>query len=75
MKRNSLTIAVVAGIAGTVGIANLASAVNLNPDGLGQVLLYPYYTVNSNGVGDNLQTLFSVVNTTYQGKAIKVRFM
>ncbi len=75
MKRNSLTTAVVAGIAGTVGIANLASAVNLNPDGLGQVLIYPYYTVNSNGVGDNLQTLFSVVNTTNQGKAVKVRFV
>ena len=75
MKRNSLTTAVVAGIAGTVGIANLASAVNLNPDGLGQVLIYPYYTVNSNGTGDNLQTLFSVVNTTDQGKAIKVRFV
>lgn len=75
MKRNSLTTAVVAGIAGTVGIANLASAVNLNPDGLGQVLIYPYYTVNSNGAGDNLQTLFSVVNTTDQGKAIKVRFV
>ncbi|HET9032422.1 MAG TPA: hypothetical protein VFN25_05915 [Dokdonella sp.] len=75
MKRNSLTTAVVAGIAGTVGIANIASAVNLNPDGLGQVLIYPYYTVNSNGSGDNLQTLFSVVNTTNQGKAIKVRFV
>lgn len=75
MKRNSLTTAVVAGIAGTVGIANLASAVNLNPDGLGQVLIYPYYTVNATGDGDNLQTLFSVVNTTDQGKAIKVRFV
>lgn len=75
MKRNSLTTAVVAGIAGTVGIANLASAVNLNPDGLGQVLIYPYYTVNSNGSGENLQTLFSVVNTTDQGKAVKVRFV
>ena len=75
MKRNSLTTAVVAGIAGTVGIANLASAVNINPDGLGQVLIYPYYTVNSNGAGDNLQTLFSVVNTTGQGKAVKVRFV
>lgn len=75
MKRNSLTTAVVAGIAGTVGIANLASAVNLNPDGLGQVLIYPYYTVNSNGSGENLQTLFSVVNTTNQGKAVKVRFV
>ena len=75
MKRNSLTTAVVAGIAGTVGIANLASAVNLNPDGLGQVLIYPYYTVNANGSGENLQTLFSVVNTTDQGKAVKVRFV
>jgi len=75
MKRNSLTTAVVAGIAGTVGIANLASAVNLNPDGLGQVLIYPYYTVNSNSPGNNLQTLFSVVNTTDQGKAVKVRFV
>jgi hypothetical protein len=75
MKRNSLTTAVVAGIAGTVGIANLASAVNLNPDGLGQVLIYPYYTVNTNGSGDNLNTLFSVVNTTNQGKAVKVRFV
>lgn len=76
MKRNSLTTAVVAGIAGTVGIANLASAVNLNPDGLGQVLIYPYYTVNKNGHSpNNLQTLFSVVNTTDQGKAVKVRFV
>jgi hypothetical protein len=76
MKRNSLTTAVVAGIAGTVGIANLASAVNLNPDGLGQVLIYPYYTVNSRGAdAGNLQTLFSVVNTTAQGKAVKVRFV
>lgn len=75
MKRNSLTTAVVAGIAGTVGIANIASAVNLNPDGLGQVLIYPYYTVNSNGSGANLATLFSVVNTTNQGKAVKVRFV
>lgn len=76
MKRNSLTTAVVAGIAGTVGIANLASAVNLNPDGLGQVLIYPYYTVNENtNSQNNLQTLFSVVNTTDQGKAVKVRFV
>lgn len=74
MKRNSLTTALVAGIAGTVGIANLANAVNLNPDGLGQVLIYPYYTVNTSGAGSDINTLFSVVNTTGQGKAVKVRF-
>ena len=71
MNRNSLTTAVIAGIAGVAGIANMASAVNLNPDGLGQVLLYPYYTVNG-----GQQTLLSVVNTdTVNGKAVKVRFL
>ncbi len=71
MKRNSLTTAVVAGIAGVAGFAGLANAVDLNPDGLGQVLLYPYYTVNK-----NQDTLFSVVNTdSVSGKAVKVRFL
>lgn len=46
-----------------------ATAVTLNPRGLGQVLVYPYYTVNA-GFG----TLLSVVNTTPDGKALKVRF-
>jgi hypothetical protein len=71
MKRNSLTTAVVAGIAGVAGFAGLANAVDLNPDGLGQVLIYPYYTVNK-----NQDTLFAVVNTDpVFGKAVKVRFL
>jgi hypothetical protein len=71
MKRNSLTTAVVAGIAGVAGFAGLANAVDLNPDGLGQVLIYPYYTVNK-----SQDTLFSVVNTDANyGKAVKVRFL
>ncbi len=70
MKKNSLTTAVVAGIAGVAGFAGLASAVELNPDGLGQVLIYPYYTVNK-----SQDSLFSVVNTTAVGKAVKVRFL
>jgi len=70
MKKNSLTTAVVAGIAGVAGFAGLANAVDLNPDGLGQVLIYPYYTVNK-----NQDTLISVVNTTDIGKAVKVRFL
>jgi len=70
MNKNSLTTAVIAGIAGVAGIANMASAVNLNPDGLGQVLLYPYYTVNG-----GQETLLSVVNTAAVGKAVKVRFL
>ena len=71
MKKNSLTTAVVAGIAGVAGFAGLANAVDLNPDGLGQVLIYPYFTVNK-----NQDTLLSVVNTdTVHGKAVKVRFL
>lgn len=71
MKKNSLTTAVVAGIAGVAGFAGLANAVDLNPDGLGQVLIYPYYTVNK-----SQDSLFTVVNTDPNyGKAVKVRFL
>jgi hypothetical protein len=70
MKKNSLSTAIVAGVAGVAGLAGMANAVNVNPDGLGQVLLYPYYTVNGGQA-----TLLSVVNTTNQGKAVKVRFL
>ena len=70
MKRNNLTTAIVAGIAGLAGCAGLANAVDLNPDGLGQVLIYPYYTVNK-----GQDTLLSVVNTAGVGKAVKVRFL
>ena len=69
MNRKNLTAAVLAGLAGVAGIVGSAQAVNINPDGLGQVLIYPYYTVN----GGN-STLLSVVNTTGNTKAVKVRF-
>ena len=70
MKRNSLTTALLAGLAGAAGLASSANALNLNPDGLGQALVYPYYTVNKGN-----QTLISVVNTTNRVKAVKVRFL
>ncbi|MCI1710691.1 MAG: hypothetical protein LKM32_03375 [Chiayiivirga sp.] len=70
MKKSSLTTAVVAGLAGVAGLANVSNAVNLNPDGLGQVLIYPYY-----GVEGGNATLISVVNTTDSVKAVKVRFL
>lgn len=70
MNRKNLTAAVLAGLAGVVGIAGSAQAVNINPDGTGQVLLYPYYTTNGGNV-----TLLSVVNTSDDAKAVKVRFM
>lgn len=70
MKKTSLTTAVIAGLAGVAGITNMAGAVNLSTDGTGSVLIYPYYTVNANNV-----TLLTVVNTTDEGKAVKVRFL
>jgi len=70
MKKNSLSTAIVAGVTGIAGLAGMANAVNVNPDGLGQVLLYPYYTTNGGNV-----TLISVVNTTERDKAVKVRFL
>jgi hypothetical protein len=70
MNRKNLTAAVLAGLAGAAGIAGTAQAVNMNPDGLGQVLIYPYYTTNS-----GQQTILSVVNTTNNAKAVKVRFL
>jgi hypothetical protein len=69
MNRKNLTAAVLAGLAGVAGIVGSAQAVNINPDGLGQVLIYPYYTTN----GGNA-TVLSVINTTGQAKAVKVRF-
>ena len=56
--------------AGALAMAGAANAVYVNPDGLGQALIYPYYTVR----GGNL-TLLSVVNTTDNAKAVKVRFL
>ena len=70
MNRKNLTAAVLAGLAGAAGLAGTAQAVNLNPDGLGQILFYPYYTSN-----DGNQTILSVVNTTENAKAVKVRFL
>ena len=46
-----------------------AQAVNLDINGRGQVLLYPYYTVNK-----GQQTLLSVTNTATVAQAAKVRF-
>lgn len=46
-----------------------ATAVSLSPRGLGQALIYPYYTVNK-----SQDTLVSVVNATDTGKAVVVRF-
>jgi len=74
-KRKSL-YATLAGI-GTLAAAGAVQAVNVNPDGHGQVLIYPYYTVRTVGAapGSPYNSLLSVVNTTASAKAVKVRFI
>ena len=46
-----------------------AGAMTINPGGTGQVLLYPYFTVNA-----HQQTLLTITNTRNEGKAVRVRF-
>ena len=71
-KKKSLYLAV-AGVS-ALG-AGSAGAVTLNADGLGQVLLYPYYTVRETSAGNSYVSLLSVVNSTVSAKAVKVRFL
>jgi hypothetical protein len=52
-----------------LSFAGTASAVTLDPHGLGQALIYPYYTVNR-----NQDTLVSVVNASGVSKAVQMRF-
>ena len=83
MKRNALTTAIGAALAGAVGMASVASAEfdgspigeqtfgqQVSPEGVGSVLIYPYYTMR----GGN-DTLISVVNTSSNTVAAKVRFL
>jgi hypothetical protein len=72
-QRKSL-YAALAGV-GALGVTGAADAVNVNPNGLGQVLIYPYYTVNTDGRGNAFNSLLSVVNSTSSAKAVKVRFV
>lgn len=70
--------AAIAGVS-ALGVAGTANAVHVNPDGLGQVLIYPYYTVRAKVggtfAGAQFNSLLSVVNSTASAKAVKVRFL
>jgi hypothetical protein len=66
--------AALAGIS-ALGVTGAAEAVSVNPDGLGQALIYPYYTVRDRVALASYNTLLSVVNSTASAKAVKVRFL
>lgn len=67
-KRKSL-FAALGGLA-AAGAVGTAHAVYVNNDGLGQALIYPYYTVRAGN-----DTLMSVVNSTSSSKLVKVRYL
>lgn len=63
------TIYLLALLLNCIVITQPLQAASINSENTGQLLIYPYYTVNN-----GLNTLLSVVNTTDQVKAVKVRF-
>ena len=68
-KIKTLSLALVAAVS-SVSIANTVNAaVHLSGNGLGQVLIYPYYTTRA-----GMNTYLSVLNTTASAKALKVHF-
>jgi len=67
-QKKALAAAVFAGLG-----SGAAMAAHIDPAGVGQYLIYPYYTVQQAG-GNAYNTLISVVNVTTTGKAVKVRF-
>jgi hypothetical protein len=54
------------------GVATNASAVYLNPQGEGQALIYPYFTVQA-VAGSAMNTFLSIVNNRGGAKAVRVR--
>lgn len=63
--------AVAAGTNANVAVdATAARTLNVTPDGIGHILMVPYFSTNNGNA-----TLLSLVNTdTVRGKAVKVRF-
>ena len=53
-----------------IASAGSAGAVSLGPDGSGQVLLFPYYTVNG-----SQDTLLTIGNRVDEAQIVKVRFL
>src|SRR4029079_15161142 len=56
------------------GVASDALAVRLDADGIGQALIYPYFTVQNSDGQNSWNTYLSVTNLTANAKALRVRF-
>ena len=60
--------------ASVLGASGAAQAVSVSPTGMGEVLVYPFYTVKGSTGGVPYNTLLSIVNSTDSTKAVKIRF-
>ena len=67
MKKNLISLAVAASV---LGGASVHAGQYVNPEGTGQVLMFPFYNAENNNA-----TNFHLVNTTAEAKAVKVRFV
>jgi hypothetical protein len=65
MKKSALAVAVAATVT-----SQAYAQMYVNPDKTGQYLIYPFYTADTGN-----ETYISVVNTTAQAKAVKVRIV
>ena len=74
-KFNKKSLCVALAATGLLGAAGVAQAVNLSEDGTGNVLIFPYYTVNTTAAGNAANTYINITNTTGCTKAVKVRFL
>ena len=70
MKNKNLISTLILTTAFSMNSIKTEAAVSLNAKGVGQVLIYPYYTVNN-----NINTLISLTNTTDNVKAVKIKFL
>src|SRR5438874_1229269 len=57
------------------GAVPTAQAVRINAEGLGQALIYPYYTVRSTTGGNAYVTALAITNSSSKPKALKVRLL
>lgn len=67
--RKSMVAFAIASAIGGVMVSAPAQAVNLSPDGLGQVQIFPYYTVKKGH-----DTYVHLTNTSKDTVAVKIRF-
>lgn len=74
LSRKKLAGGVLAALTGITAM-QATQAVYVDPDNVGQVLVFPYYTVRNDNAGNAYNTLISVMNTSADAKAVKVRIL